>query len=264
MTNSQTDLINKLYNLSRVPNGIVLGDSDIHGRMFTPDNRFYSQDGQFGPEVQSLINKLSDQETKDMIEAGIMYYDIRSQFWKENLALTVIFALAYAKKLIEKSGKPDGHIIFLGVDAYQKHFDVAQIFADALLRTGICDNGGGVYFWGVLNGGDIRNYSQLFHAVNKEGGNWIYFTMSHRPEDFLGCKMGMNAVVYCGSEIRHCEGVNSGTFFDAVINKEFASIKNSQANTDNLITISSCLENNIQVAADMVRATSAPKEIPNS
>ena len=264
MTNSQTDLIDKLNNLSRIPNGIVLSDSDIHGRKFVPDGHFFTQDGQFGPEVQSLINKLSDQETKDMIEAGIMYYDIRSQFWKENSALTVLFALAYATRLTQKTGKKDGNIIFIGVDAYQKHFDAAQIFVDTIMRTGVCDNGGGVYFWGVLNGGDIRNYSQLFHAVNKEGGNWVYFTMSHRVEDFLGCKMGMNATVYCGSEIRHCEGITDGTFFDAVINKEYPELKNIQINTDNLIIISSSLENNIQVAGDMVRATSASKEVPNS
>ncbi|MDD4937418.1 MAG: hypothetical protein PHX34_00140 [Candidatus Shapirobacteria bacterium] len=263
MINSQTNLIEKLNKLSRIPNGIVLGETDIHGRKFTPDGHFFTPDGQFSPELQSFIDKLSDQSIRDMIEAGIMYYDIRSQFWKENPELTVIFALAYAKKLVEKSGKTDGNIVFIGVDAYQKHFDAAQIFVDTILRTGICDNGGGVYFWGVLNGGDIRNYSQLFHAVNQEGGNWVFFTMSHRVEDFLGCKMGMNAVVYCGSEIRHCEGVTSGTFFDAVVEKDFSPIKNFQVNTDNLINISSTLNNNIQVAADMVRATSAPQDINN-
>lgn len=264
MTNFKDSLIQKLNKLSRSPNTITLGEKDIYGRSFSPDSKFFTSDGKFSPELQQLVDKFGDQETRDMIETGIMYYDIRSQFWRQNPALSSVFALVYAKKLVQKTGKKDGNIVFIGVDAYQKHFDAAQVFVDALLRTGICDNGGGVYFWGVLNGGDIRNYSQLFHAVNKEGGNWVYFTMSHRTEDFLGCKIGINSLIYSGSELRHCEGKTEGTFFDAVVDQDFAEIKHQQVNTDNLITISSTLENNIQVAADMLKATSAPQDINNS
>jgi len=256
-------LIEKIQKLSRITDGIIIGDKDIHGRTLTPDNKYFTETGEFSPELQDFIDKLSDIEIKEMIESGIMYYDIRSKFWRDNQQFTVVLALAFAKKLVEKTGKNDGNFLFIGVDAYQKHFDTAQIFLDTIIRTGICDNGGGIYYLGVINGGDIRNYGQLFHAVNKEGGNWIYFTMSHKTDDFLGCKLGLNSTVYCGSEIRHCEGITKGTLFDAIIDKDFAPIRNKQINTDNLVLISSFQKNNIQVAADMIRATSASVDTQN-
>lgn len=258
--------IEKIHKLSRVPGGIIAGYNlpDVHNRIFTPDSRFFLKDGYFKPEIKSFIEKLSDNSVQEMISAGIGYYDIRSQFWRENPEFTVIFALSFAKKLQEKLGREDGITLHIGVDAYKKHFEVAQIFVDTILRTGICDNGGAIYYWGVINGGDIRNYSQFFQAVNGDGGNWIYFTMSHRPEDYLGAKMGIDAQVYCGPEIRHVQDTKSGTLYDAIINKEFAKIKHSVPPQQKIITIQDFLKNNIQVAADVVRATSAPKNIKNS
>ena len=256
-------LVEKIQKLSRIADGIIIGDKDIHNRTLTPEGKFFTQTGEFSPELQDFINRLSDTEVREMVESGIMYYDIRSKFWRDNPQFTVVLALAYAKKLVEKSGKADGNFLFIGVDAYQKHFDAAQIFLDTIIRTGICDNGGGIYYLGVINGGDIRNYGQLFHAVNKEGGNWIFFTMSHRVDDFLGCKLGLASKVYCGSEIRHCEGITKNTLYDAIIDKDFAPIKNKQTSTDNLITISSFQKNNIQIAADMIRATSASSDTKN-
>ncbi|HPM42441.1 MAG TPA: hypothetical protein PLV52_01250, partial [Candidatus Omnitrophota bacterium] len=246
--------------LSRIQDGIVAGVNlpDIHGRVFNPDGRFFKNNGDYTDELRDFINSLSDKSVQEIIEAGIMYYDIRSKFWRENPAFTVAFALAFAKKLQEKTGKQDGIILHIAVDAYQKHFEAAQIFADAILRTGIFDNGGGLYYWGVMNGGDIRNYGQLYEALNGEGGNWVYFTMSHRPEDFLGSKLGIGAEVYCGPEVRHCEGVESGTLYDSITSKDFAPIKKTDSKGMNVITVSDTTKNNIRVAADMLRATAAP------
>ncbi|MDA7857966.1 hypothetical protein N9A72_00560 [bacterium] len=258
-------LIQKLNKLSRIKDGIVagVGSPDVHGRIFTPDSPFFTPEGEFTDDLKEFMDNLSDESVREGIHAGIMYYDIRSKFWKENPAFTVAFALAFARKLQKKTGKEDGIILHIGVDAYDKHFKAAQIFADTILRTGICDNGGGIYYWGIINGGDSRNYGQLYEAVNGEGGHWVYFTMSHRPEDFLGTKMGINAQVYCGSEVRHCEGVTSGTLYDAIVEKDFPDIKH-KAPIGDIINIESFLENNIQVAADMIRATSAGKDIPTN
>ena len=258
--------IEKIHKLSRVPNGIVAGYNlpDVYGRIFKPDGRFFTKDGNFTGKLKSFIEKLSDRNVQEMVSAGIMYYDIRSQFWRENPEFTVVFALAFAKKLQEKTGKKDGIILHIGIDAYQKHFDISQIFADTILRTGICDNDGAIYYWGVINGGDMRNYSQLFQAVNGEGGNWVYFTMSHRSEDYLGAKMGINAKVFCGSEIRHVGDIKSGTLYDAIIEKEFAKIKHNNPPSQKIITIQDCVKNNIQVAGDVIRATSTSEDIENN
>ncbi|MBM3252754.1 MAG: hypothetical protein FJZ16_00685, partial [Candidatus Omnitrophica bacterium] len=260
---SEKILIQKLERLSRVSGGILVGVGlpDVHGRVFTPDDRFFTPEGEFTPELQAFMDSLSDKSVQEMIEAGIMYYDIRSKFWKENPAFAVAFAFAFAKKLQEKTGRKDGIILNIGVDGYHKHFEIAQVFADAILRTGICDHGGGINYWGVINGGDIRNYCQLYDAINKEGGHWVYFTMSHRPEDFLGAKLGITAKVYCGSEVRHCEGVTRRTLYDAIVERDFAEIKHNTP-TGDIVTVSNFLGNNIQVAADMIKATSADSKIP--
>ena len=259
-------LVENLQKLSRVKDGIVVGRglADIHGRVFKPDSRFFTPEGEFTPKVQEFMDRLSEPSVQGEIHRGIMYYDSRSEFWRNNPEYIVAYALAYAKKIQEKRSKKDGIILNIPVDAYQKHFEAAQIFADVILRTGICDNGGGINYFGVLNGGDVRNYSQLYHALNDgEGGEWVFFTMSHRPEDYLGAKMGINAEVFCGSELRHCEGVTSGTLYDYIIKKRFAEIEHKKTPSDEkIVTVASFLKNNIAVAADMLRATSAPEGMP--
>ena len=256
-------LVENVRKLSRIEGGIVAGVGlpDIHGRVFNPNGQFFKDDGSYAEDLQKFMKSLSDKSTQDMIHAGIMYYDIRSKFWKDNLAFTVAFAFAFAKKLQEIEGRQDGIVLHIGVDAYHKHFETAQVFADAILRTKICDNGGGIYYWGVINGGGMRGYGQLYHAMNnRKGGNWVYFTMSHVRDDFLGGKLARGAKVYCGPEIRHCESVTSGTLYDAIVEKDFASIKHN-APIGNVVTVSSVIKNNIEVAADMIRATSASADV---
>lgn len=260
---AEADLISKIKRLERVKDGIEVGAglSDVHGRVLAPDGRYFNDDGSFSGEVVSLIENLNEKKVDDMIRAGIMYYDIRSKFWKDNPEFNVVLALAFAKQLQKRLGKEDGIVLHIGVDAYQKHFDAAQIFVDAILRTGITDNGGGICYWGVINGGDTRNYGQLFHAQNEgQGGNWIYFTMSHRPEPFVGCKMGVDAKVFSGTDLRHVEGVTEGTLYDTISEKDFVEIQ-YQKPTGDIITIADMTRNNIQVAADLIKATSAPEDV---
>ncbi|MFA5143646.1 MAG: glucose-6-phosphate isomerase family protein [Candidatus Omnitrophota bacterium] len=265
---NERDLVNNVQKLSRVGNGIVAGAglTDIHGRKFTPDGRFFTADGEMTEGLKKFMDSLDEASVQQALEAGIMYYDIRSPFWRDGAdkghpEFAVAFAFAFAKKLQQKTGKKDGIVLHIGVDCYNKHFEAAQIFVDAILRTGICDNGGGIYYWGVINGGDMRNYAQLYDAVNGTGGNWAFFTMSHVKNDFLGAKLGIDSQVYCGPEVRHCEGVTSGTLTDAIEERDFAPIKHTKPE-GNIVTISKFLDNNIQVAADMIRATSAPKNTP--
>ncbi|MCX5693489.1 MAG: hypothetical protein NTX47_07435 [Candidatus Omnitrophica bacterium] len=259
-------LVQNVQKLSRVDGGIVagIGLQDIHGRVFKLNGQFFNDDGSYTEELQKFMDTLSDNSVQEMIHAGIMYYDIRSKYWKDNPAFTVAFAFAFAKKLQEIEGRQDGIVLHIGVDAYHKHFETAQVFADAILRTGICDNGGGIYYWGVINGGDTRNYGQLYHAMNNgKGGNWVYFTMSHVRDDFIGAKLGRGAKVYCGSEIRHCEDVTSGTLYDAIVEKDFTPVKRNIP-VGNIVTVSNVIKNNIEVAADMIRATSDSSDIPTN
>jgi phosphomannomutase len=261
------ELMTRVTSLSRVKGGIVagFGVKDNAGRLLIPDGRFFESDGNYSKSLQRYVDQLSDSDMRKQILAGMMYYDIRSAHWKQNPEYTVAFALAYAKKLQEKTGRKDGIIVNIGLDCYQKHFEAAGIFVDTLLRTGICDNGGGINYWGTINGGDIRNYSQLYHAQNGgEGGNWIYFTMSHVTNDFWGSKLGMDAKVYCGSDVRPCEGVTSGTLYHYIVEKNFADIKHDKP-VGNILTVSNFTKNNIKVAADMIRATSSVSDkIPDS
>ncbi|MFH0731492.1 MAG: hypothetical protein V2A72_01040 [Candidatus Omnitrophota bacterium] len=253
-------LIDKVMKCSRAEGLIKAGPDlpDIHGRIFTPDGRFFNDDGTPGDGLQRLIDSLSNADVRKIVEAGIMYYDIRSDFWRKNPEFTVILARAYAKVLQEEEGREDGITVNIGIDAYKKHFKAARVFADALLRTGICDNGGGINYWGVINGGNIRNYSQLYGAVNNERAHWIMFTMSHRKEDYLGGKMGVSDVVFCGPDVRHVDEVTSGTLYDYIVDKNFAEIKHKTADAAGKIISIDCSENNKQVAADMIKATISP------
>ncbi|MCK5493705.1 MAG: hypothetical protein KAJ14_11405, partial [Candidatus Omnitrophica bacterium] len=84
-------LFNKLRKLSRVENGITakVGGLDVHGRKFTPNGRFFTPEGEYTDELSKFMDSLSDDKVREEIIAGIMYYDIRSEFWKNNLEFTV-------------------------------------------------------------------------------------------------------------------------------------------------------------------------------
>ncbi|OGR89433.1 MAG: hypothetical protein A2992_03420 [Elusimicrobia bacterium RIFCSPLOWO2_01_FULL_59_12] len=254
-------LVEKVAALSRAPGGIVagVGLADSYGRVFQPDGRFFTPDGDMNADLKRFMDSLSDKSVQEMIKAGIMYYDIRSGYWREHPEFTVAFAQAFAKKMQEKNGKKDGLVIHIAVDAYRHHFETAQVFADAMLRTGITDNGGGIYYWGVRNGGSIRNYAQLYQATHHAGGDWVFFTQSHRTEtDLVGAKLGIDGEVFCGPQIRHVGDVNSGTLFDGIIDPAngHAPIKHKRAGGP-VINVADTSKNDLKVAADMIRATSA-------
>src|SRR5258708_39063592 len=104
---------------------------------------------------------------------------------------SAVMAMGYARKLRQKTGgKTTGHIVQIGVEGYQKHFDGAQVFADTLLRTGVLDNGGGINYWGIINGGDIRNYGQLYDAGNGGGGQLGLFCERQEERDISGLETG--------------------------------------------------------------------------
>jgi len=181
-------LIKRVEALSRAEGGIEVGRGlpDVHGRRFEPDGKFFdTPEGRAALEEleSSLADSSTQAEVQRSILAGMHFYDIRSPFWMDNPAFSVLLARAYVRQLQDRSGRKDGHVIHIGVDGYQVHFDAAQEVVDTILRTGVCDNGGGIVYHGVINGGDIRGKVQLYHKLHgNSGGNWFYFTKSHRKE----------------------------------------------------------------------------------
>jgi len=267
-------LIKRVEALSRAEGGIEVGRGlpDVHGRRFEPDGKFFdTPEGRAALEEleSSLADSSTQAEVQRSILAGMHFYDIRSPFWMDNPAFSVLLARAYVRQLQDRSGRKDGHVIHIGVDGYQVHFDAAQEVVDTILRTGVCDNGGGIVYHGVINGGDIRGKVQLYHKLHgNSGGNWFYFTKSHRKEkDRKGAKLGMGygeaAVVFSGSDIKKFLPDDTNTLAEYMFGGKLAELKHSTADASKIVTISDDSKHYTAVAADLIRATAAPEDTPN-
>ncbi|MCX5749455.1 MAG: hypothetical protein NTZ10_04355 [Candidatus Saganbacteria bacterium] len=182
------------------------------------------------------------------LKGEVMYYDVRSKTLRQQPALAALMALAYAKELQVRSGKPDGHVINVAVDCYAKHYDMMSVFADTIARSEAVQNGGGVIFWGVQNGGSIRNVAEFQSAANLAGGNWIYGTVSHlaKPE-IAGTKLGMLGKVFCGTDLMK-------DLYARLTTGDFAALRAVENAADNFITVGDMTAHNLAVAEDMIRA----------
>lgn len=260
MTAEQRKLIELVKSLTRrSENAIEVGvdKADIFGRSLKLDGRYLNdKKNDLNEQTKELLKVIrGENETAQCLKNEIMWYDVRSLVWKENPNLSVLMALAYADVLIERTGKKDGHIINIATDCYPKHFDSMSVFADTLIRTGIVKNGGGIIYWGVQNGGAIRNYSEFQRAITSENGSWVYGTMSHRAEDFVGAKFGMFGKVFCGEDLMK-------DMYGKLMTSELPSLLPIENPNDFAVTVHSANINNIDICEDLIRArtgTQAPK-----
>lgn len=261
LSESQKNLIAIVEKLGRRGENVIPagpGESDSFGRRLKLEGQAVDAEGKLKPEVVQLIEKLkkNTDDIETILQGEVMWYDVRSSVWKENPELSALLALAYVQVLIERTGRKTGHTINLAIDCYAKHFDSISFFADTIIRTGICQDGGGIIYWGVQNGGAIRNVSQFERAVTGEGGNWVYGTMSHRAEDNVGAKMGMMGKVFCGPDLRE-------DLYGKLIKAEFPELTKIDNPNDYFISVGNLTPNNIDVAEDLIRArsgTQIPRE----
>ncbi len=261
LSESQQNLINIVKKLGRRGEDVISAgpeEADAFGRRLKLESQGVDSKGKLKPEVLELIKKLQDNvdDIETILFGEIMWYDIRSSVWQENPSLSALIAMAYASVLIERSGKKTGHTINVAIDCYPKHFESMSYLVDTIIRTGICDDGGGIIYWGVQNGGAIRNVSQFEKAITDEGGNWIYGTMSHRSEDYFGAKMGMLGKVFCGPDLRE-------DLYGKLIKAEYPELVQIKNIDGYIVNVSDLTPNNIDVAEDLIRArtgTKVPRE----
>lgn len=224
--------------------------TDVFGRRLKLDGQAIDKDGlKLNEKSLTLLKELQSEgsEKEKVLRGQVMWYDIRSSVWKENPELSALLALAYAQVLIERTGKKTGHTINLAVDCYQKHYESMSVFADTLIRTGIARDGGGIIYWGVQNGGSIRNVAQYEKAVTQENGNWVFGTMSHRAEDYLGAKFGMSGKVFCGPDLRE-------DLYNKLIKGDYPEIVEVRNPEDYVVTVGDLTKNNIDIIEDLIRA----------
>lgn len=186
-------------------------------------------------------------ELENTLRGQFLWYDVRSSVWKDRLELSAFVALAYVQVLIERTGKKTGHIINVAVDCYPKHFESVSAMVDVLTRTGIFNDGGGIIYFGVQNGGTIRNVSQFQRAITGSDGNWIYGTMSHRAEDYVGAKFGMLGKVFCGPDLME-------DLYGKLKKGDYPELMKIDNPNDFLVTVKDLTENNIYILEDLIRA----------
>lgn len=253
MTDSQMNLIDIVQKLSRRGKGAIeVGPdlSDIFSRKLKLEGQAVDESGlQLSKKTKALLKELQrpGSETEKILRGEVMWYDVRSSVWRENPELSAFFALAYASVLIERTKKKTGHTINIAVDCYKKHYESMSVFVDTLIRTGITRDGGGVMYWGVQNGGLIRNVAQFERAATDDNGNWVFGTMSHRAEDYVGAKFGMLGKVFCGPDLRE-------DLYSKLIKGEFPDLVKVDNVHDYVVTISDLTRNNIDVLEDLIRA----------
>lgn len=257
LSESQQNLVNIVEKLGRRGENVIPAgpdESDSFGRRLKLESQGVDSDGKLKSEIQDLILKLKENtdDIETILQGEVMWYDVRSSVWQENPGLSALFAMAYASVLVERSGKKSGHTVNIAVDCYAKHFESISYFVDTIIRTGICQDGGGIIYWGVQNGGAIRNVSQFEKAITGEGGNWVYGTMSHRAEDYVGAKMGMMGKVFCGPDLRE-------DLYGKLIRAEFPELVNIENPNDYIISVGNLTPNNIDVVEDLIRARSGTK-----
>ncbi len=259
---SSENLINIVKKLGRRGEEVIpVGEdlTDVFGRRLKFEGQAIDlEKNQLNKAAQDLLKELQTEgsEIEKVLRGQVMWYDVRSSVWKEHPELSALMALAYAKVLIERTGKTTGHTLNIAVDCYKKHYESMSVFADTIIRTGIVRDGGGVIYWGVQNGGSIRNVAQAERAFTGENGNWIFGTMSHRAEDYVGAKFGMQGKVFCGPDLMN-------DLYGKIISGDFPELIEIASPEEYAVTVGDLTANNIDIVEDLVRArtgTKKPKE----
>ena len=233
--------------------------TDIFGRKLLLEGQAIDIDSnKLNEKTLELLKELQEDgsELEKILRGQVMWYDIRSSVWRDRPELSALLALSYAQVLIERTGKKTGHTINIAVDCYKKHYESMSTFADTIIRTGIVRDGGGIIYWGVQNGGSIRNVAQAERAFTKENGNWVFGTMSHRAEDYAGAKFGMLGRVFCGKDLMN-------DLYGKMIKGDYPEIIEVDQPSDYVVTVGDLTQNNIDVIEDLIRArtgTDKPKE----
>jgi phosphomannomutase len=181
------------------------------------------------------------------LQGSCSFYDVRTDLLIKHPELGVLFALSYAALLKEDTGQDSGHTINLGYDCYEGHYNIMSIFAETLVRIGVTDNGGGIINWGVMGGGEIKNWGMFQRAVTGEDGHWAYGTKSHRAEKKLGFKFGMLGGVFCKENI-------AVRLWEALYTRELPQFGIVADPLQNIVNVGSLDQHNTNVAADMIRA----------
>lgn len=258
LTQSQEKLDKIVKKLARKnPEKIQVGPllKDIFGRQLKLEGQAVDESAtKLSKKTQELILELQkpDSELENILHGQVMWYDVRSSVWKEYPELSALFALAYAQVLIERTGKKTGHTVNIAVDCYKKHYESMSVFVDTIIRTGIVKDGGGIFYWGVQNGGSIRNVAQFERAATGENGNWVFGTMSHRSEDYVGAKLGMFGKVFCGPDLRE-------DLYSRLIKGEYPKLIKIGDPHDYVVTVGDLTENNIDILEDLIRARTGTK-----
>lgn len=252
LSKSQQNLIEIVEKLGRRGPVIPVGPemTDQFGRNLELNGQFIDASGTgLNAEAKDLLAELQrkDSELELVLRGQVMWYDMRSSVWMEHPALSALLALAYAQVLIERTGKKDGHTLNIAIDCYPKHHASMSAFVDTIIRTGICENGGGIIYWGVQNGGSIRNVSMAERAFTGCGGNWVYGTMSHRTEDYVGAKFGILGHVFCGHDLMK-------DLYGKLIRGDYPSLKKIDDPDDFVVTVGNLTQNNIDLLEDLIRA----------
>jgi len=251
LSSNQKELLKIIEKIERKFGLIKAGPdcSDSFGRKLELLSQATTEKNELNDDAKKLLAEVRkpDSELEKTLRNEVMWYDIRSLVWRENPLLSALFALAYASVLIERTGRKNGHTVNIAVDCYRKHYKTMSIFADTLIRTGIFENDGGLIYWGVQNGGSIRNVAEYEKAITGKGGNWVFGTMSHRKEDFAGAKFGMEGKVFCGKDLME-------VFYNKLLNADFPLFAKIENPNDFVISVSSLTKNNIAVIEDLIRA----------
>jgi len=253
MTKAQQNLIEMIGGFARdKKNPIEAGPdlTDAFGRKLNLVGQAFDENLlNLSDKAQKLLKELqkTNSEIETTLRGQVMWYDIRSSVWNENPELSALIALAWAKVLIDRTGQKDGHTINVAIDCYPKHFESMSWLVDALIRSGITQNNGGIIFWGVQNGGSIRNVSMLERAVTGKGGNWIYATMSHRGEDYVGAKFGVQGKVFVGPDLME-------DMYSRLIKGDFPKIVKIENPYEHIVTVGNLTKNNLSILTDLIKA----------
>jgi phosphomannomutase len=253
LTKEQENLIGIVKRLERksedkIPVGPEL--ADIFGRKLILEGQAISESStSLSEKTLALLKELQtpESEKEKVLRGQVMWYDVRSSVWKENPELSALMALAYAQVIIERTNQKTGHTINIAVDCYKKHFESMSVFVDTIIRTGIVKDGGGVIYWGVQNGGSIRNVAEFEKAVTRKNGNWVFGTMSHRAEDYVGAKFGMFGQVFCGKDLME-------DMYSKLIAGNYPELEKVDNPSDYVVTVGDLTLNNIDIVEDLIRA----------
>ncbi len=259
---AQTRLTRVVRNLSTgIAPGIPVGPNlkDVHGKQLNLhhsrfSNLFTDNGINVSSSVRGFLSRLGQDERFRLNMHGLFKgYDVRVSNGEE--AFWVAFAMSYAKNLVDRTGERSCHTIHLGQDCYTRHDRVREILAYTLLKTGICDNGGGIINWGPVDGGTMKMMGSLERAQTGKNGNWLFDTVSHKATDqtLAGCKIGMEGGVVCTDDLE-------ASIWETMIKGEFLPLQKVEHPEQYIVNIGDITPYSTEVAARMIRARTTVSE----